>query len=74
MLSTKNFMVQRKSCDKEKGLMDIFICAFFYSREKAKEAMIYSYNKHINGFAALLEEEQASYIESEHSSIVTSRE
>ncbi|WJX82691.1 hypothetical protein P8452_65415 [Trifolium repens] len=32
------------------------------SREKAKEAMIYSYNKHINGFAALLEEEQASYI------------
>jgi hypothetical protein len=28
--------------------------------------MIYSYNKHINGFAALLEEEQASYIASEH--------
>jgi hypothetical protein len=36
--------------------------------------MIYSYNKHINGFAALLEEEQASYIASEHSSIVTSRQ
>ncbi|XP_045798025.1 subtilisin-like protease Glyma18g48580, partial [Trifolium pratense] len=32
------------------------------SREKAKEAIIYSYNKHINGFAALLEEEQATYI------------
>jgi hypothetical protein len=46
--------------------MDILICAIFYSREKAKEAMIYSYNKHINGFAALLEEEQASYIASEH--------
>ncbi|XP_058737533.1 subtilisin-like protease Glyma18g48580 [Vicia villosa] len=32
------------------------------SREKAKEAIIYSYNKHINGFAALLEEEQAADI------------
>ncbi|XP_058737534.1 subtilisin-like protease Glyma18g48580 [Vicia villosa] len=32
------------------------------SREKAKEAIIYSYNKHINGFAALLEEEQATDI------------
>ncbi|CAJ2651566.1 unnamed protein product [Trifolium pratense] len=31
-------------------------------REKAKEAIIYSYNKHINGFAALLEDEQATYI------------
>ncbi|KAE9592179.1 putative tripeptidyl-peptidase II [Lupinus albus] len=29
------------------------------SHEKAKEAMIYSYNRHINGFAALLEEEEA---------------
>ncbi|KAL2317001.1 hypothetical protein Fmac_030877 [Flemingia macrophylla] len=28
----------------------------------AKEAMMYSYNKHINGFAALLEEEEASEI------------
>ncbi|XP_045798481.1 subtilisin-like protease Glyma18g48580 [Trifolium pratense] len=32
------------------------------SREKAKEAIIYSYNKHINGFAALLEEEEAADI------------
>ncbi|XP_054817615.1 subtilisin-like protease Glyma18g48580 [Prosopis cineraria] len=29
------------------------------SHEKAKEAMFYSYNKHINGFAALLEDEEA---------------
>ncbi|KAK4275716.1 hypothetical protein QN277_018752 [Acacia crassicarpa] len=29
------------------------------SQEKAREAMFYSYNKHINGFAALLEEEEA---------------
>ncbi|QCD85930.1 Peptidase S8 [Vigna unguiculata] len=32
------------------------------SHEKAKEVVIYSYNKHINGFAALLEEEEASEI------------
>ncbi|KAK8466271.1 hypothetical protein PHAVU_008G047700 [Phaseolus vulgaris] len=30
------------------------------SEEKAKEAVIYSYNRHINGFAALLEEEEAA--------------
>ncbi|TKY65276.1 serine-type endopeptidase [Spatholobus suberectus] len=30
--------------------------------EKAKEAIIYSYNRHINGFAALLEEEEAADI------------
>ncbi|XP_020202601.1 subtilisin-like protease Glyma18g48580 [Cajanus cajan] len=32
------------------------------SHEKAKEAVMYSYNKHINGFAAVLEEEEASEI------------
>ncbi|XP_027329515.1 subtilisin-like protease Glyma18g48580 [Abrus precatorius] len=32
------------------------------SHKKAKEAVMYSYNKHINGFAALLEEEEASEI------------
>ncbi|KAK7295273.1 hypothetical protein RJT34_18179 [Clitoria ternatea] len=32
------------------------------SHEKAKEAIIYSYNKHINGFAAALEEEEAAEI------------
>ncbi|KAK7295278.1 hypothetical protein RJT34_18184 [Clitoria ternatea] len=32
------------------------------SKEKAKEAIIYSYNKHINGFAALLEEEHVADI------------
>ncbi|CAJ1971132.1 unnamed protein product [Sphenostylis stenocarpa] len=29
------------------------------SHEKVKESIMYSYNKHINGFAALLEEEEA---------------
>ncbi|CAJ1971131.1 unnamed protein product [Sphenostylis stenocarpa] len=32
------------------------------SHEKAKESIMYSYNKHINGFAALLEDEEASEI------------
>ncbi|KAJ1390356.1 Peptidase S8/S53 domain [Sesbania bispinosa] len=32
------------------------------SHEKAKEAIFYSYNKHINGFAAVLEEEEAAEI------------
>ncbi|RDX64710.1 Subtilisin-like protease, partial [Mucuna pruriens] len=32
------------------------------SHEKAKEAIIYSYNKHINGFAAALDEEAAEDI------------
>ncbi|MED6146868.1 hypothetical protein PIB30_038621 [Stylosanthes scabra] len=32
------------------------------SHEKAEKAMIYSYNKHINGFAAMLEEEEATQI------------
>ncbi|XP_045832024.1 subtilisin-like protease Glyma18g48580 [Trifolium pratense] len=32
------------------------------SHEKAKETVMYSYNKHINGFAALLEDEEATKI------------
>lgn len=41
------------------------LLCFCNSHEKAKEAVMYSYNKHINGFAALLEDEEASKIESE---------
>lgn len=41
------------------------MCGLFDSQEKAKEALIYSYNRHINGFAALLEEEKAAEISSE---------
>lgn len=32
---------------------------FLESREKAQEAIIYSYTKHINGFAAILDEDEA---------------
>ncbi|KAF7815674.1 subtilisin-like protease [Senna tora] len=39
-----------------------FLSSLLGSKEKAKEAMIYSYNKHINGFAALLEDEEADEI------------
>lgn len=42
------------------------IYMFFNSHETAKELIIYSYNKHINGFVALLEEKEASEIASEH--------
>ena len=42
--------------------------AFIHSYEKAKEAMFYSYNKHINGFAAILEDEEAEEIKSEQKS------
>ncbi|XP_054819250.1 subtilisin-like protease Glyma18g48580 [Prosopis cineraria] len=36
-----------------------FLASVLGSHERAKEAMFYSYNKHINGFAALLEDEEA---------------
>ena len=36
-----------------------------HSHEKAKEAIIYSYNKHINGVVAALEEEEAADIAGE---------
>ncbi|WJX77280.1 hypothetical protein P8452_60602 [Trifolium repens] len=36
--------------------------SIFGSEEKAKDAIIYSYNKHINGFAAILEDEEAAQI------------
>ncbi|XP_057435892.1 subtilisin-like protease Glyma18g48580 [Lotus japonicus] len=38
------------------------LSSVFGSHEKAKEAILYSYNKHINGFAALLEQEEAADI------------
>ncbi|KAL9663828.1 hypothetical protein QQ045_019220 [Rhodiola kirilowii] len=34
------------------------------STEKAQEAILYSYNKYINGFAAVLNEEEAERIKS----------
>ncbi|KAL2583036.1 hypothetical protein AAZV13_14G044400 [Glycine max] len=44
------------------GTYELIKVCLTYSHEKAKEAIIYSYNKYINGFAALLEEEEASQI------------
>ncbi|RZR99724.1 hypothetical protein BHM03_00029325 [Ensete ventricosum] len=38
----------------------------FCSKEKAGEAIFYSYNKHINGFAATLEEEEANLIRGQY--------
>ncbi|XP_064947525.1 subtilisin-like protease SBT5.3 [Musa acuminata AAA Group] len=41
-----------------------------YLREKAGETIFYSYNKHINGFAATLEEEEATLIR-EHPGVLS---
>nr|GMC55496.1 subtilisin-like protease SBT5.4 [Ipomoea batatas] len=41
-----------------------FLGSFLGSVDKAKDAMIYSYKRHINGFAALLEEHEAAEITS----------
>ncbi|KAL2245053.1 UNVERIFIED_CONTAM: Subtilisin-like protease SBT5.4 [Sesamum indicum] len=38
------------------------LASFLGSEEKAKDAIIYNYKRHINGFAALLEEEEAAEI------------
>ncbi|KAJ7967873.1 Subtilisin-like protease [Quillaja saponaria] len=39
-----------------------FLSSFLGSYEEAKDAIIYSYQRHINGFAATLDEEQAAEI------------
>ncbi|KAG0499937.1 hypothetical protein HPP92_000009 [Vanilla planifolia] len=44
------------------GYHDEMLASFMESKEKAQEAIIYSYTKHINGFAAYLEEEVAKRI------------
>jgi len=40
------------------------------SNEKAQEAIFYSYTHHINGFAAILEEDEAAEIASESLAIL----
>ncbi|PIA62003.1 hypothetical protein AQUCO_00200177v1 [Aquilegia coerulea] len=47
-----------------------FLGSFLGSKEKAKDAMIYSYTRHINGFAATLEENEAEEI-SRHPDVVS---
>lgn len=37
---------------------------YIYSKDKAKDAIFYSYTRHINGFAAILEDEEAAQIAS----------
>ncbi|KAJ8769977.1 hypothetical protein K2173_009059 [Erythroxylum novogranatense] len=46
------------------------LATYMTSKEKAKEAIIYSYTHSINGFAAILEEEAAAKI-SEHPEVVS---
>ncbi|KAM1762962.1 hypothetical protein TB1_005439 [Malus domestica] len=47
-----------------------FLGSFLGSTEKAKEAIIYSYKRHINGFATTLEEEEAAQI-AKHPKVVS---
>ncbi|CAK9177165.1 unnamed protein product [Ilex paraguariensis] len=47
-----------------------FLGSFLGSKEKAKDAIFYSYKRHINGFAATLEEEDAAEI-AKHPSVVS---
>ncbi|EHA8590220.1 Subtilisin-like protease [Cocos nucifera] len=47
-----------------------FLGSFLGSKEKAREEMFYSYTKHINGFAATLEEEEAKQI-SKHPEVIS---
>ncbi|KAI5446153.1 variant 2, Subtilisin-like protease SBT5.3, partial [Lathyrus oleraceus] len=44
--------------------------SFLGSTEKAKEAIFYSYNKYINGFAAILDEDEAKEI-AKHPNVVS---
>ncbi|KAI5439184.1 subtilisin-like protease SBT5.4 [Lathyrus oleraceus] len=47
-----------------------FLQSYVGSYEKAKESMIYSYTRNINGFAAILDEKEASDI-AEHPNVVS---
>ncbi|KAK1583699.1 hypothetical protein Q3G72_026194 [Acer saccharum] len=46
-----------------------FLGSFMGCKEKAKQSIFYSYNKHINGFAARLEEKEAEEIAKKGSDI-----
>jgi hypothetical protein len=50
--------------------MNIVYLFVYCSLEKAREAMIYSYTRNINGFAAILEEKEAAEI-AEHPEVVS---
>jgi hypothetical protein len=43
----------------------LFFVNFLHSAEKAKDAIIYSYTRYINGFVPMLDEKDAAEIASE---------
>ena len=49
---------------KNKLQFNAFVLIYFCSTETAKEKIFYSYTQNINGFAAILDEEEAAEIAS----------
>lgn len=47
-------------------LLKMLVFSFYFSSNTAKESIFYSYTRHINGFAATLEEEVAAEIASQN--------
>ncbi|XP_076925063.1 subtilisin-like protease SBT5.4 [Bidens hawaiensis] len=72
----KSYIVYLGGLDRELGSSQIkeshleFLGSILGSKERVDEAMIYSYNEQFNGFAALLDEEDAANI-AEHPDVVT---
>ncbi|KAK7387650.1 hypothetical protein VNO78_22437 [Psophocarpus tetragonolobus] len=77
----KSYIVYMGSHDHGKGVTDAdfdrvtqthheLVQSYVGSSEKAKEAIIYSYTRHINGFAAILEDEEAADI-AKHPEVVS---
>ena len=46
-------------------MITLLFINFLHSAVKAKDAIIYSYTRHINGFAEMLDEKEAAEIASE---------
>ncbi|KAK9057892.1 hypothetical protein SSX86_022731 [Deinandra increscens subsp. villosa] len=74
--SKKSYIVYFGGVDQELEASKIkdshsdFLVSILGSKERADEAMIYSYNKQFNGFAAMLDEKDAATI-AEHPDVVT---
>ncbi|KAK9156404.1 hypothetical protein Sjap_003884 [Stephania japonica] len=62
--------ITAEDLDRATNLHHELLGSYMGSHERAKEAIFYSYTRHINGFAAILEEEEAKEI-SKHPEVVS---